>query len=276
MTDQPGAPAGAPNQPAAAPVDNAASTPAAPGTQPATTPATDPAAPAPRKVDGRTRRISELTYEKHDLRRQLDKANELLAEALKGRQAPATPTARPKLSDFNTFEEYEDARDAWRESMRAPKSEPKAEQPPKAADRNPAADPEFQSNLNEFYEEATEKYEDFEEVFGNPSLKITPAMGSFVLESEHRVDLAYYLGNNPKEAARIAKLSPVRQVAELTRLEDKIASKTVKPQRPSSAPAPINPVDGKSSNDTPSAANMTQADFNRARRSGKKLKELLG
>jgi len=90
-------------------------------------------------------------------------------------------------------------------------------------------------------EDARTKYEDFEQVAYNPKLPITDVMAQSIQASENGPDVAYYLGTNPKEAARIANLAPFLQAKEIGRLEAKIASEPIT-KRTSSAPAPISPV----------------------------------
>ena len=90
-------------------------------------------------------------------------------------------------------------------------------------------------------EAARDKYEDFEQVAYNPKLPITDVMAQTIQASDNGPDIAYYLGTNPKEAARIYALPPFLQAKEIGRLEAKIASEPVTKQT-SRAPAPISPV----------------------------------
>jgi hypothetical protein len=90
-------------------------------------------------------------------------------------------------------------------------------------------------------EAARDKYEDFEQVAYNPKLPITDVMAQTIQASDNGPDIAYYLGTNPKEADRIARLAPFLQAKEIGRLEAKVASEPVT-KRTSSAPAPISPV----------------------------------
>lgn len=94
---------------------------------------------------------------------------------------------------------------------------------------------------------AREKYEDFEQVAYNPKLPITTDMAEVIQESEVGADIAYYLGSNPLEADRIARLSPRMQAKELGLLEAKISSSPPAVKKTTSAPAPIKPVNGASS-----------------------------
>lgn len=95
-------------------------------------------------------------------------------------------------------------------------------------------------------EEARSKYDDFEQVVYNPKLVITNEMAETIKASEIGPDLAYWLGSNPKEADRIARMSPLQQAREIGKLEAKLGSNPVtKPT--SSAPAPIKPVTARTS-----------------------------
>jgi len=95
-------------------------------------------------------------------------------------------------------------------------------------------------------EEARSKYDDFEQVAYNPTLKITTVMAQAVQASDVGPDVAYYLGSNPKEADRISRLSPILQAKEIGRIEAKIAT-DVPVKRTTSAPAPISPVTARTS-----------------------------
>ena len=96
-------------------------------------------------------------------------------------------------------------------------------------------------SYHEREEEARGKYDDFEQVAYNPKLPITDVMAQSIQASDVGPDVAYYLGANPKEAARISKLAPFLQAKEIGRLEAKVAAEPVT-KRTSNAPAPISPV----------------------------------
>lgn len=90
-------------------------------------------------------------------------------------------------------------------------------------------------------EEARNKYDDFEQVAYNPSLKITTVMAQTIQSSDIGPDVAYYLGANPKEADRISRLAPYVQAKEIGRIEAKLASEPMV-KKTSSAPPPFTPV----------------------------------
>ena len=94
-------------------------------------------------------------------------------------------------------------------------------------------------------EAARERYDDYEQVAYNPRLPITETMAETIRASDIGPDLAYHLGQNPKEADRIARLPPLSQAKELGRLEAKLAD-APPVKRVTSAPAPISPVTPRS------------------------------
>jgi hypothetical protein len=89
-------------------------------------------------------------------------------------------------------------------------------------------------------EKASERYADFQQVVGNPSLRINEAMAEYISDSDMGADVAYHLGKNPSQAAQIAQLSPIRAAKELARLESELAARPK--AKPSQAPEPITPV----------------------------------
>jgi hypothetical protein len=100
---------------------------------------------------------------------------------------------------------------------------------------------ELLGSYHEKEEDARGRYEDFEQVAYNPKLPITNVMAQTIQAADNGPDIAYYLGTNPKEADRIARLTPILQAKEIGRLEAKVASEPAS-KRTSSAPAPISPV----------------------------------
>jgi hypothetical protein len=143
------------------------------------------------------------------------------------------PTEIPSADYFASTEDYAEAL-----------AEQRAEQ--KIAQREAA---KHQKEVFEAYqdreEEAREKYDDFDQVIQNPKLAVTELMAQTIRESDIGPDVAYYLGTNPKEAARISKLSPASQIKEVGKIEIRLESNpSVK--KTTNAPAPIAPVSARS------------------------------
>ena len=95
-------------------------------------------------------------------------------------------------------------------------------------------------------EEARVKYDDFEQVAYNPNLRVTDAKAQTIQASDIGPDVIYYLGTNPKEADRIARLPVLLQAKEIGKLEAKLVSDPPV-KRTSTAPAPIAPVTARTS-----------------------------
>jgi hypothetical protein len=105
---------------------------------------------------------------------------------------------------------------------------------------------EMQDAYHDREEAARDKYDDFEQVAYNPNLPITDFMAQSIQASEAGPDVLYYLGSNPKEADRIARLAPILQAKEIGKLEASLASNPPV-KKTSTAPAPIAPVTARSS-----------------------------
>ena len=105
---------------------------------------------------------------------------------------------------------------------------------------------ELLGSYHEKEEDARGRYEDFEQVAYNPKLSITNVMAETIQSSDIGPELAYYLGSNPKDADRIARLSPLGQAKEIGKIEAKLAAEPPM-KRTTSAPAPISPVNARSS-----------------------------
>jgi hypothetical protein len=99
-------------------------------------------------------------------------------------------------------------------------------------------------------EDARTKYDDFEQVAYNPKLPVTETMAQTIQASEIGPDVIYWLGSNPKEAERIARLSPLLQAREIGKIEVRLASNPPA-KKTSTAPAPIAPVTARTASGTP-------------------------
>lgn len=195
----------------------------------------EPKAEEKPKPSKEQRKIAELSYKAREQSRQIErllKAVETQSQAISSNQAPK----EPRIEDFDTIDEYIDAKLEYRETK---------SKPAKASE--PQIPEEYIAARDELYSNGMDKYADFAEVVGAENVTITPAMANAIMEIDDpsiQVDVAYALGLDTKESARIAKLSPVRQIAAIAKLEDKFASKPAPQKRTSAAPAPINPVSG--------------------------------
>lgn len=239
--------------------------------------------PKPKKGERVSGRISELTAQIRDLKSQLAaKGGAVEAPKIEPKAAVETPTIPPDPNDpepvAEKFDNYVEWQKAWNRWDR--RQENRANEAARvAADRQTAAAAKA-STWQEQVTKASEEIADFAEVAQNPDLPVTAAMGEAILTSEIGTKILYHLGQNPAEAARIAKLSDVAQVREIGKLEATLAKASaeetptapqVKKTPVSKAPAPLKPVAGGASSANPAKNfdSMSQAEYRALREAGK-------
>ena len=192
-----------------------------------------------RVPKGVQKRIDRLTQEKYRLRAELDfLRSQQPQQAQPAQQAQQTSQA-PKLEQYNSIEEYLDALADHKASQKFDHLAKERE-----AKESQTRQQQEVAKLHESYtkqtEQARQAYEDFDDVVQDPDLPISQAMAEAIMRSSNGADVAYYLGKNPDQAARIASLDPFSAAVEIGR----IAATVVRPQprKASSAPPPIQPV----------------------------------
>lgn len=95
----------------------------------------------------------------------------------------------------------------------------------KDAEERQAKDAERQAHvhkqyqrLNDEFDNASEKYEDFDDVVRGDDIPFTPHVRDALLLVENPADVAYKLGKNKSELERISKLHPLDQAREVNKL----------------------------------------------------------
>lgn len=137
--------------------------------------------------------------------------------------AEAKPKPRPEAKDFDTYDAYMVDLTRWTIAQ-----EREADAQKRAQDTRQAADSAAVRSHVERVEAAKKKPEmaDFDEVIADAKdLPISRGMHDAIVTSEKGPEIAYQLAKNPDEARRIAALSPVRQIAELGKIEAAIEAK---------------------------------------------------
>jgi hypothetical protein len=227
---------------------------AKPGSEADSSPAAkDPSdKPKPPK-SGEQLRIDELTRRLRESERRYERVLKIAEE--RGTPPPPPPPAlvqqpsQPKgLKDFNYDE------NAYREHLfteAANKAAQVAEEKSREILRK-----QEQASRYATYEAREAAFaktvEDFDEVT-DPGPEhaarwaCSQAMADVIYESEEGPALKYYLASNPDVAAKLAKLSPVQAVRELTRVEDRLVSerKSAAQKPVSQAPPPAPQIDAK-------------------------------
>ena len=149
----------------------------------------------------------------------------------------AVPVAPKEVPSIDNFE----STDAYAEALALRKAEELVAQRDRQREQA-----EIVEAYGEREEKARDKYDDFEDVVYNPKLRITDVMAETIQHSDLGPDLAYWLGSNPKEAERIARLSPILQAREIGKIEVRL-SDNPPVKKTTSAPTPISPVTARSS-----------------------------
>jgi len=171
------------------------------------------------------------------------------------KQAPA----RPQESDFKTYGEYIDALTDWKMDRRMEKQAEES-----AAREAHRADADKGKTITDAHnarvDEAKKRYTDWGSAFqGLNDESFTEPMVVFIFESERGPDVTYYLAKHREELERIAKLPPLRQAAELGKIETRLEAEAVdnggngdeegeEEPEPEEAPAPRKAPEKRKSN----------------------------
>lgn len=179
---------------------------------------------------------------------------------------PQSPEgAEPSREQFQSYEEFIEARATWRAQKAAAEETRKILEESRKKDTEARSRSEDESRVKEWnakLDKARDEIEDFDEVCAESEAVVTPAMSTAILESDKGAQIAYFLAKNPDEAERISKLSPSKQAAAIVSLEEKVAKPA---KQPSKAPEPINPVGTKVEVEK-DPSKMSDAEFNAWRR----------
>jgi len=232
----------------------------APDVEPGETPETpeESGAKPAGKPDGIQRRFDELTRKRHEAEREAaywkGKAEGRTPEPA----AAPQPEARPHQDQYQSYEEYIEALTDWKLSERLTAERARLHQEREAQTVVQGFEAEMKS--------AREKHADFDAVVFNPDLRVSETMRDAIVHSEDGANLAYYLGQHPEEAARIAALAPMAQVLAMGRLQASLdARATTRVAPTSNAPAPISPVKASAPSPTGLREDLPIGDWMRRR-----------
>ena len=188
---------------------------------------------------GVRKRIDELTRQKYEAAREAAYwKGQAEAKAVKSEPsaAPVEP-GKPNPSQFADYDAYVEALTDYKTQEVLEKAQAETEKKRKKA--------KFAGAI----EKGKAKHDDFEATtIFNPDLKINKAMLEVIEDSDFGSDVAYYLGKNPQEAARIAQLSPLSAAREIGKIETQFSTPQQKTEtkKISDAPPPPSTVDGTS------------------------------
>lgn len=217
-------------------------------TNPTETEVTESTEAKPEKISAFEKRINRMRAALGDKERQLLE----LSERVKSLEVkPQDTTQGPNEADFETTEEYLEARGAW-----------KKEQEYLAKDQERAAQEKaekYKADLIEKSNSFKKKEEDFRKVtpdyddatsvlneyveFADKSTNEFQVFRDMLLTSDNLPALSYHLGKNPDVLEGFFKMNAPQMAREIAKIELKIAS-DVKPQTAKPIPEGISPVSG--------------------------------
>jgi len=207
---------------------------------------TKPTKGVQKRIDELTRKAGEAERLASEQSKRLDKALEVI-ERMTGASAEASQDAarkddpRPTRDQFDDPDAYTEHLSAWsgRQAVKAYQLEQQ-----QAAENASQSEhiQKVQKSWVDGREKAVEKYPDYAEVAENPDIAIAHHVGVAIVNSPQSHDIAYWLGKNPSEAARISALSPLQAAMEIGAIGQRLASE--KPAV-SKAPAPVKPIGGR-------------------------------
>lgn len=190
--------------------------------------------PEPKKKTAQER-IDEITRARREAEREKEYWKQVALakkEEPPTKQEPSIYPPRPKVEQFETTQEYEDALLEWHENKKEVQTR---------ANRQRVEQESAVKTFNERAEKLRTEHEDFDEVI--EAEVFSPVMRAALLKSETGPEIAYFLGKpeNWKEADRIRNLPLEMQPYELGKLETKllVAKQT---KKITDAPPPIKPV----------------------------------
>lgn len=194
------------------------------------------------KPKGVQKRIDELTANWREEQRTRQKLEAMLERVLSNQPQKESPPAQqpktePVVEQFKTYEEYVDARAEWV----AERKFQAIEEQRRAAEAEQAKAHKHDTFLQKA-EEFAATAPDFKDVAFNPSLPITDVMADAIDLSDKGPEVLYYLGKNPDEAAKIARMPDLQAALEIGRLEARLS--LPQPRTVTKAPPPIQPLTG--------------------------------
>jgi hypothetical protein len=213
--------------------------------------AEEEATEAEKPKDKLEKRFSKVTKRAQDAEAKAEQLEARLRE-LEARANPQTiaQTAnvndKPQAGQFNDAFEYAEALAEW-SAEKALKDRDIAEQQRRVEeDRNKVL-----QSWNDKVEKAKKEMPDFNDIVSSSTVVVSDAIRDSILESDVGPQILYHLASDDDYAESIAKMSAIKALKEIGRLEAKFeAEQEAKPKKEartvsqSKAPAPISPLKG--------------------------------
>lgn len=193
-------------------------------------------------------------------------------DRLREQQEAADKLRPPKEDDYQSFDEYQAALNAYhslkamdgREVERSNRELEALRQQREA--REAARKQKVGEMVRDQIAEGRERYADFDAIALADDAPLTESVVEIIAQSDAGADVAYYLGKHREEAVQIARMNPVEQARALGLIEGRLTRPQPKTQ--TDAPEPIRPVRPKASG-IKDPSKMSFAEYKAARQAGK-------
>lgn len=196
----------------------------------------EPEPEKPGRGGSRQRKIDRLTRELEMAKAQLAVLQPKPAPAEP--QKPAEPPGKPKLENYKTLEEYQEALTDWkldqREAARAAKSAEEAVQTAWSSSEKTAR------AAHADYDEVVQSVKTPTDPDGKPLPGVLAARQA-MLDDDQGAEILYHLATHPEELDAIAAMPPVKAVMAIGRLSAKFVSPPVAATKPQTTSAPKPP-----------------------------------
>jgi len=190
----------------------------------------------PKKVSGYQKRLNQVIWKQRDAERRANEAESRVRELTQPKE-PVAEITMPTLESVGYDESKYQEEMASYYASQVDTTLNNREQA-RSAEQSAI---ELQSNVSNFHAKGMKLADDYEDlVVNNQALPVSEAMRDALLATDKGPEILYHLAGNPEEILRIAEMQPYAQALELGRLEARMS--LPKPNKSTSAPAPIKPL----------------------------------
>ncbi|NIE67469.1 hypothetical protein [Burkholderia sp. Ax-1719] len=212
------------------------------------------------ETDAANARVAQLESELAEIRAGMS--------AAAAQPAPKELDPKPQRAQFVSDEDYQEALTDWKVDQKLAEQQ-QAEQQARAD----AAQQQLSDNYAKRLAIAKAEIPDFDEVVGKSEINLPDHLYVAIVESDIGPRLAYYLSQNPDEAALLKGMTPTAALRTLGKLEDRLAAEkkpaaantepAAKKKEPevSKAPAPIEPLKDASTPVEKPTSQMTYQEY---------------
>jgi hypothetical protein len=207
---------------------------------------------------GVQKRIDTLVFQRQQSEREVERLHQVIADL----KQPAAP----KLADFDSHDEYDQAMLEHRIESGVNKGLVKSAQA-QVEQLSTAAQTAAAETYNQRVADTVTRIPDFVDVVKSSTAKMSPQLHEALLDSDKGPELVYHLAKNPGEADRLNNMSVRQMDREIGRLESTFAdtkpapAPKPPPARTTNAPPPITPGSQASAPANTDPNKMNQVEF---------------